>query len=92
MKPWQNIAGRHEDESNGRAASRRFLVRLRVRQKLAASEDRNPPDLRGKSISMSADQYELLHLAGTVSSQPGQEADLRWLGSVGQGQLAADFR
>jgi len=33
--------------------------------------------------------HERLFMAETVISQPGQEADFRWLGSADQGQLAA---
>jgi hypothetical protein len=32
--------------------------------------------------------YQYPVMAATVSSQPGQEADFRWLGSAGQSQLA----
>jgi hypothetical protein len=47
--------------------------------KSVPSSFRNPVPAAALSIALSA---------GTVSSQPGQEADSRWPGSAGHGQLA----
>lgn len=70
---WRSARGRQCEVSSGRACASAFIVVIGDRQTKAHEPDGQEHPL----------------VAGTVSSQPGQEDDFRWLGSADQGQLAA---